>query len=268
MTVSAVVITKNEEHMIANCLDTLSWCKEVIVVDNGSTDRTVELAKRQGATVVKMPDASLPELRNEGKKHATGEWILYVDADERVTPKSMKEMMRMIRDTDHNAYEIPRNNIQYGVWMQHGGWEQDNVVRLFRVSTLKKWEGDVHEHAEFEGEVGKLHEALVHLTHRNMVDGLKKSIEWTGIEAQLLFESNHPKMSFLRFMKIVHTEFIKRIVFKKGWKDGMPGIIEAMVQAMNRFIVYERLWELQQKPSLEEKYKKIEEGIAKLWKES
>lgn len=266
MKVSAIVIAKNEEKMIANCLDTLRWCNEVIVVDNGSTDSTAELAEHQGATVVKMKVGTFAQLRNKGRKTATSDWQLYVDADERVTPKVKKEILRAMRNTEYEAYRIPRNNIHYGKWMQHGGWSPDYVVRLFRKDALKEWGGEIHEHAVVKGKTGDLTEPLVHLTHRNMVDGLKKSIEWTQTEAKLLYEAHHPKMGMLRFMKIVFTEFLGRYVFRKAWKDGVEGGVESMVQAMNRFLVYEQLWELQRKPSLEETYKTIEKEIMMLWK--
>ena len=265
MKVSAIVIAKNEEKMIANCLDSLSWCDEVIVVDNGSTDSTAELAKRQGATVEVMKQAGFAELRNKGLEKAIGEWVLYVDADERVTPRLKQEILRSIKNVSISAYAIPRNNIHYGKWLQYGGWGKDLVIRLFRKSQLSKWVGEVHEHAEYGGETGAIVESLVHLTHRNMKDGLEKTIQWTRIEAELLFTSNHPKMSTLRFIKVGCTELFKRLILQKAWKDGTEGVIEALVQAMNRFIVYEQLWELQRKPSLDETYTKIEKEIHRLW---
>jgi len=263
--ISAVVISKNEERMIANCLDSLTWCDEVLVIDNGSEDSTLELAQRQGAQVEEMKKATFAELRNRGLEKASKEWILYVDADERVTPSLKSDIQKSIQSSTRAAFSIPRNNIHYGKWMQYGGWNKDNVVRLFRRKALNQWLGDVHEHAEFQGELGTLSESLVHLTHRNMLDGLQKTIDWTKIEAQLLFASNHPKITGLRLIKVSIYEFIRRLFLNKGWKDGVEGVIEAMVQAMNRFIVYEQLWEMQRKPPLDETYTKIEKEIHRLW---
>ena len=266
MTVSAVIIARNEEKMIANCIDTLRWCNEIIVIDNDSSDGTAELAKRQGAQVVSMNTGTFADFRNKGKSESQSDWVLYVDADERVSPKLKKDIQRAVRNVEFQAYRIPRNNIHYGTVMQHGGWYPDYVVRLFRKKALKEWTGEVHESAVVEGITGELKEAFIHLTHRNMMDGLQKSIEWTKIEATLMFKANHPRMSTLRLMKVVVTEFLKRFLFKKAWKDGTEGSIEAMVQAMNRFLVYEQLWELQRKPSLGDAYKTIEKEIMMLWK--
>lgn len=264
--ITAVIIAKNEESMIANCIDTVRWCTTVLVIDNGSEDRTAQLAERQGATVVSAQGLGLAELRNLGLQQVKTPWVLYIDADERVTPALKKEIQQAISSVgSHSAYRIPRNNIHYGKWMQHGGWQHDKLVRLFHTQTIKQWEGDVHEHAEIEGSTADLHEPLVHLTHRNMIDGLKKSYEWTEIEALLLFNAHHPQMSALRLLKVVIWDFLYRMVALKAYRDGTPGVIEAMVQSMNRFMVYERLWELQQNPSLRETYEKIEKDIVRVW---
>lgn len=265
MSISAIIIAKNEEQMISNCIETLRWCDEVLVIDHGSDDRTAELAKHAGAKVFTVKSGSIIDLRNRGMKEATGEWLLYIDVDERVTPALMREIKRAIRVTDVAAYGFRRNNIHYGKWMQHGGWEKDIVIRLFRQSALHKWSGEIHEHAEFSGEHAVIHEPLVHLTHRNLMDGLQKSMEWTPLEAELMLQANHPHMSTLRLIKVTVMEFFTRFFVKKAWKDGIEGTIESLVQAMNRFFVYEQLWELQRKPKLEETYHKIEREITALW---
>ncbi|HAV15407.1 MAG TPA: hypothetical protein DCX25_03690 [Candidatus Pacebacteria bacterium] len=265
-TISAVIIAKNEEKMIANCLDTLQWCDECIVIDNGSTDSTPMLAEQAGAHVIELKNAGFAEARTKGKDEAKSDWILYIDADERVTPKLKSEVQRVISSPGYQAYSVPRNNIHYGKWMQYGGWEKDRVVRLFQKKHLSAWEGKVHEHAIVDGVTGELREPLVHLTHRNMKEGLEKSIVWTDIEAHLFLAAGHPNMTTLRLIKVTLWEFFSRVFKKKAYKDGTEGMIEAMVQAMNRFLVYERVWELQRKPSLDETYQKIEKEIASLWR--
>jgi hypothetical protein len=127
------------------------------------------------------------------------------------------------------------------------------------------YEGDVHEHAVVEGETGQLDQSLVHLTHRNFISGLRKSADWTPMEARLLFEANHPKMTTLRLLKVMIDEFLYRYIWSKGYKDGIEGGIEAITQSVNRFFVYEQLWELQRKPSLEKTYQQIEQEVVKLW---
>ncbi|HKY73995.1 MAG TPA: glycosyltransferase family 2 protein [Patescibacteria group bacterium] len=267
MTISAVIIARNEEGMIANCLDTLRWCDEIIVVDHASSDGTPVLSERAGAKVIEQKKTvSLAELRNVGLVAVQSDWILYIDADERVTPALMKEIKSAVLQSNVTSFAVRRNNIHYGKWMRNGGWEKDSVVRLFKTSSLKKWSGEIHEHAEVEGKQSDLWEPLVHLSHRNLLDGLRKSMEWTPIEADLLAKANHPKMSMLRLIKVMVMEFIRRFFILKGWKDGFEGGIESMVQAVNRFFVYEQLWERQRIPTLEQTYDKIEQEIQSQWK--
>ncbi len=269
MSLSTIILTKNEQNMIANCIECLRWSKEIIVIDDGSTDDTVEIVKRLGVTVIAYEgENNFSAKRNIGYKHATGDWILYIDADERVTPKLASAIQAEMQQGIHDVYILSRKNIHYGKHFQYGGWQHDTIERLFKKTALQKWTGKVHETPIYTGTVGNIQEPLLHLTHRNMVDGLRKTIEWTGIEAELHYKNNHKKVTLITLFRKPIMEFIRRAFFKKGWKDGMEGWIEAMVQAMNTFIVYERLWELQQKPRLEKKYEVIEQHIAKSWKQT
>lgn len=265
-TISVIIIAKNEENMIANAISSVPFAAEVIVVDSGSTDNTVDIAKREGAKVVEARGGNFAEWRNHGLSRSQGDWILYLDADERVTPKLAQEIQDTIRFTSNTSFALPRHNIHFGKWMQYGGWQNDLLVRLFLRSALKKWEGEVHESAVTIGETGTLKEPLVHLTHRNLADGLKKSVVWTDIEARLLLEAHTPRVTPLTLVRKTSMEFLRRLIFKKGYKDGMEGWVESMQQAMNRFFVYERLWELQQHPNLEERYDRFEKEILKMWK--
>lgn len=264
--VTAVIIARNEESMIANCIDTLHWCNSVLVLDTGSSDRTTQISEQMGAQVAKARGHNFSQWRNEAAALVTTPWIFYIDADERVTPQLAKSLLSRLKRGDYDAYTLHRNNIMWGRWFQYGGWHTDNLLRVVRKNRLKGWVGEVHEHAEVIGRVGQIEEPLVHLTHRSLYDGLKKSIEWTDVEAKLLLQANHPKVGPLRLCKIVLFDLINRIVLKRAWKDGVEGVVEAMIQSMNRFLVYTRLWELQQKPTIPERYQRIESEILKQWK--
>lgn len=264
-TIAAIVLTKNEAGMIANCLETLRWCSEILVIDHNSTDTTTEIASRQGAKVVKA-EGSFAHRRNEALKRCKADWLLYIDADERVTPDLAQEIMHAVTDGTDTAYAICRSNILYGRVFEHGGWQDDWVVRLFKREKLQKWAGEVHEHAEVEGKTGRLRSLLVHLTHRDVVSSLQKSVEWTPIEARLLFEAGAPKVTARTLFRKTTMELFRRVVRKGAYQDGMAGWVEAWTQAMNRLLVYMQLWQLQQKPSLPERYQRFEHSIAELWK--
>lgn len=263
--ITAVILARNEEAMIANCIETLRWADAILVLDTGSSDRTGALAEHAGARVIPARGHNFSEWRTEAAKHVQTAWILYIDADERVTPALGRVLQNRAQHSEFDAYTLRRNNIHLGRWMQHGGWQNDVLLRFIKKEKLRGWVGEVHEHAEITGRIGRIDEPLVHLTHRNLYDGLRKSVEWTDIEAHLFLEAKHPKITPLRLIKIVVFDLIGRVVFKLAWKDGHEGTIEAMIQSMNRFLVYVRLWELQQKPNLEQRYDRIEQEIQHQW---
>lgn len=264
--ISAIIIAKNEEKMIANCIETLKWCDEILVIDNGSEDTTAGVAENLGARVVGFASDNFSRLRNEGLKRAKTDWIFYVDADERVLPELSREILVHIETTQANAMKIKRNNIMYGQHLLHGGWENDTLVRVFRRSALEKWQGKVHESPVFEGEVIDLFSPLLHLTHRNTRDGLIKSSAWTEIEAELLFEAGAPAVTKIILIRKVVMEFVRRYIQWQGYQDGMVGFIESLIQAFNKLLIYVQLWELQQKPTLPEKYQTQELKIADQWR--
>ncbi len=272
VTISALVIARNEADMIANCVDSLRWCDEVIVVDNNSTDTTADLALHAGARVVKAK-GSFAELRNDALRRAKTDWVIYIDADERVVPALADEVRSVIERSEPSAgaaayvaYSVRRSNVLYGQPMYHGGWQYDQVVRLFERSKLKTWAGEIHEHADVMGSVGALSQPLLHLTHRSVISGLRKTIEWTPIEAQLLWEAGAPKVKLATLLRKGVMEVFRRAIRDQGYRDGLAGWIEALIQGMNRLLVYIQLWELQQKPSLSERYRRHEELVAQLWR--
>ena len=130
-TITAIIIARNEETMIANCIDTLSWASTVLVLDTGSHDRTTELAKRAGAEVINAKGNNFSEWRNEAAKKVKTDWMFYIDADERVTPALAKAIQGRLRRPEFDAYTITRNNIHYGKWMQYGGWQYDSLLPIF-----------------------------------------------------------------------------------------------------------------------------------------
>jgi len=250
--ISGIVIAKNEENMIADCLDSLSFCSEIIVVDSGSDDRTIEVAKRMGAKVFIFKADDFSKLRNFGLTKAKGEWILYVDADERVSP-SLREAIIQLTNNPINEYEgffIKRKNFYLG---NHEWPYIEKLERLFKRGALKGWKGRLHESPILDGKIGILEGFLVHYTHRDLTSMLKKTIEWSKIEAELRFKAGHPRMNWWRFARVMITAFLGSYIKQGGWKVGTIGLIESIYQAFSMFVTYARLWEIQQK----KKYEKI-----------
>lgn len=260
--ISVVILTKNEEPVVKNCLESVKWADEIVVVDHGSTDKTLEIVKKFGVKkIVRAPENSnFSDRRNSGAEEASGEWLLYVDADERVTSELRTEIQSLTTNhpspiANYSAYAIPRKNIRLTKVLYHGGWWPDYVLRLIRKDKLTSWEGELHEQPKIDGEVGKLKEAFVHFSHHGSFEHkLKNTINWSGIEAQKLYDANHPPMTIPRFLSAMWREFYKRMIKYQAWRDGTEGIIEAFYQVFSVFISYARLWEMQQekKPSCTE----------------
>jgi glycosyltransferase involved in cell wall biosynthesis len=246
-TLSVVIIAKNEQDKIKECLESVSWADEIVLVDTGSTDKTNDIAKKHKARITIQMTGSYDTWRNKGLRETKGDWILYIDADERVPPPLRKEIIAKTRNqvSDFTAYAIPRRNFILGKEFKHGGEWPDYQKRLFLKKSLKSWKGKLHETPIYTGELGYLKKPLHHLKHDNLSDMVTKTNIWSEKEAKLLFNSNHPKMSWWRFLRIMITETFDRLVKKKGFMDGSEGIIYSFYQAWSKFITYGKLWEMQ-----------------------
>lgn len=265
VSISGLVITHNEERMLPACLKCLSWCDEVLVLDDGSRDKTVQVAESAGARVIHSQLTSFAQRRNLLAKHAKSEWLLYIDADERVTPELAQEIQAQLSQVD--VIQIRRHNIHYGQAMTAGGWQMDWVTRGFRSSALKTWSGDIHESPQYSGRVTQLKTPLIHLTHRSIVDGLSKTIDWTPIEAELLVESQVGMVTPGTVLRKGLGEYWRRFIKYQGYKDGHAGHVEAIVQAINRMLVYLQVWEKQHHPSLPNLYKIQERQVEIMWEQ-
>lgn len=263
--ITAVIIAKNEQDMIQACLDCLQWCAEIIVIDNGSTDATADLAEKKGAKVVSFKHDSFARLRSEALKVVQTDWLLYVDADERITPDLAKEISVNMEINTEVAFSCNRENYFFGEKFEHGGWQQDVVTRVFKKTALKGWHGTIHETPDYEGPAKMLSFPLIHFSHRNVASGLYKSAAWTPMEAELLFRAGESPVTFRKIIKKGISEFVKRAYFKKGVQDGQAGLIEALIQGINRMLVYMQVWEFQQKPPIDKKYQSLEKHIKEKW---
>jgi len=232
--------------MIGECLLSLAFSDEIVVVDSGSTDATVDIAESHRAKIVTCREDSYATRRNLGLKAARGSWILYVDADERVTPLLKKEIEQIMSSPDSvQVYQIPRKNIYLGREMHFGGWGGDRVIRLFKKSALQRYVGELHEQPVFSGELRTMNHELVHYSHRDLTSMLNKTLDFTTYEARLRLATGHPRMSWWRFVRVMFTEFWLRFVKLFAWRDGVEGVIDGVFQVFNSFVIYARLWEMQ-----------------------
>lgn len=266
---AVIVLAKNEALMLANCLKTVKFAQQIIVIDHGSTDETHKIAESFGAQVIHFNHSSFARLREEGLKYIKkATWVMYLDPDERLTPTLAKEILVQLETTSAAALAFNRQNICYGQKFSAGGWENDQVTRIFRLESLKGWQGQIHESPIYDGQTVVLRSPLIHLTHRQTSDNLLKSSQWTIKEAQLLAKSGLKPVKMSTLLRKGLMEFWRRAIVKRGYRDGQAGLIEALVQAMNRIFVYIQVWELQQKPPLADRYQKIERDLNQAWQQA
>lgn len=264
--ITAIIIAKNEEKMIRACLDSLNWCQNIVILDNGSSDKTVDIAEEYNCQILAFQHPSFAKMRERALSLVKTDWLIYVDADERISPALAKEILVHIENDDCDAMSIYRQNICYGHELKYGGWDEDLVQRIFKTTAIKGWTGEIHESPVFEGQDVVLTQKMLHLTHRSTEDNLRKSADWTIMEAKLLAAASDKPITLKTILRKGMMEFYRRAFKKNGKKDGMPGLVEALVQGINRMIVYIQVWELQQNPNIEDRYLKEEKMIKELWK--
>ncbi len=241
--ISVLIITKNEEEVIEDCIKSTAEIADEIVVVDDSADKTPEIAERLGAKVVKNEFKNFSDQRNLALKHAKNDWIFYIDADERATPEFIKEVKEKIKNAnpDVAGFIVKRKAFYFGK-----DWNfTDKVERAFRKSKLLGWKGIVHETPSVDGKMDIVNEPILHYTHRNLSQMLEKTNKWSEYEAKLRFDAKHPKMNLWRFVRVIATGFLKSYIKEKGFKNGTAGMIEATYQGYSMFITYSKLWEMQ-----------------------
>lgn len=243
--ISALILTKNEQENIEDCLKQLSFLDEIILLDNGSQDRTLEIAKKFQCRVITSKEESFSTRRNMLARAAKNDWLLYIDADERLEEESIDEIKKAITASENSSYTFKRKNIILGKWLKHGGWWPDYVPRLFKKSQLIKWVGKVHESPKTDGTTGELKTPLTHLTAPTVSHMFEKTIKYAKVEAELYFKSESPKVNVPKVIYASSREFFRRYIAKLGFLDGKVGLIESAYQAYHTAVVLMYLWELQ-----------------------
>ncbi|HEY7168076.1 MAG TPA: glycosyltransferase family 2 protein [Candidatus Binatia bacterium] len=248
--VSAIVVCFNEEENIGRCLASLGWCSEIVVVDSFSTDRTVEICRRYTDRVIQRQWTGYLDQKAFAHAQATKEWVLLVDADERVTAELRDEIREaLLHDADeYAAFAVPRLVFYLGRWWWRGGWYPDYDVRLFRRERAT-WGGrDPHEKIIVDGSVRRLRHPLEHFSYRDIEDHIERINRFTSIssrESRSAGQKWHAPDALFR----PAFRFFYSYVLKRGFLEGFGGFYVAASAAFYVFLKYAKLWELK----LEEK---------------
>jgi glycosyltransferase involved in cell wall biosynthesis len=245
---SVVIAAKDEAAEIGECIASVRWAAEVIVVENDSSDDTVDVARRAGAVVFSHPFTTIGRQRNAAIARARHEWILVVDADERGTRELGEAVLGVIAGSAGDvAFRVRRRNFFLGREIRHGGWERDRPVRLFR-SRMRYDERPVHEHVMTDGPVGELRQPLIHYPYASLAEYFAKLDRYSCWWAEQNFERGRRTRAWTIALK-PPAKFVSMYLVRAGFLDGAAGVIVAVLASMSVAAKYARLWELQRRGS-------------------
>jgi glycosyltransferase involved in cell wall biosynthesis len=247
-TLSIVLSVHNEEKLIEEALKSVSRiADEIIVVDNESTDRTAQIVKKytKNIYVHKNTPNSLNTTKNYGFSKAKSDWILSLDADERVSKELAEEIGSVVSQTSINGYWMPRKNIVFGKWIQHGIWYPDKQLRLFRRGKGKFPEKHNHEYLGVTGELVELKNHLIHQNYQTIIQFVDKmNHTYTDNEAEVLLASGK-KLEWFDAIRMPVSDFILNFFRRQSYKDGLHGLILSSLQAFYALLVFAKAWERQ-----------------------
>ena len=238
---AAVVLTRNEERHIGDCLDSLAWADRRVVFDSYSTDRTVDIAREKGAQVIQRKFDNFAAQRNAALDAVQAEWILFVDADERATPALAQEARQVVARGDRVGWWIPRHNYIVGHRMRGGGWSPDPQLRLLCRDKARYDLGrPVHEIVILDGQAGTLENRLIHYNYDTLSQFLRKQDRYMDYEARILDEQQ-VRVRPWTYATMPLREFWRRFVTLKGYRDGVYGLLLCGLMGYYTFVAYWRL---------------------------
>jgi len=237
---SAIIITRNEARNNAACLESVAFCDERIVVDCGSDDDTVKIAVAAGATVVSHAWAGFGAQKNFALSQARGDWVLSIDADERVSAPLAAEILSTIRTAPACGYEIARLSTFLGRPMRHSGWFPDYVLRLFRREKARFTDDLVHERVICEGPIGRLSGVLDHHPVLRLEDALRRVDSYSTAGAEMLAASR--RVSFSSGITHGMWSFLRAYIMRLGFLDGREGFLLAVANAEGTYYRYMKAW--------------------------
>ena len=248
--ISACIITYNEERNIRDCLESVKWAEEIVVVDSYSTDDTVAIAKEYTDKVIQINWPGHVVQKNNALDYATNEWVLSLDADERISSELKEEILVELQKKTlrWDGFFMPRLTFYLERWIRHGGWYPDLRLRLFKKSK-SRWVGpNLHEKITLDGNAKKLRNPIYHYNYRNLSHQIATIESYSGISSSELFKEGRAfRVSDLLLRP--SFRFLRDFFLKQGFRDGLPGLIIAVNTSFYVFTKYARLWELQIKRS-------------------
>ena len=245
-TITATIITKNEGSRIKSCLQSLDWVDEIVVLDSGSSDNTVEICRQFTSQVFQTDWPGFGKQKNRAIEKATGEWILSVDADEIVTSELRLEIQQAISDGNFIGFEIPRLSSYCGQFIQHSGWWPDYVLRLFQSGKGQFSDSLIHERLHINGTIGQLKAPLIHHSFENFEQVLNKVNHYSSLGAEQLYHSGK-SASLTKAILKGGWAFFRTFILKAGFLDGKKGVMLSISNAEGTYYKYLKLMLLHEK---------------------
>jgi glycosyltransferase involved in cell wall biosynthesis len=246
--VSATIITLNEADHIAAAIDSVAWADEVIVVDSGSTDGTVAIARGKGARVETRVWSGWIDQKNHAASLARNDWIFSLDADERVTPGLAAEVAALLRtEPARRGYRIPRVTFHLGRWVRTTDFYPDYQTRLYDRRSAH-WQGKyVHESVVVDGGPGQLRGEIAHYSYRDLADQIERINRYTTLAARQMHEAGR-RANAVDLLMHPPAAFFRNYVLRRGVLDGTVGLIISLTQAWSVYLKFAKLWELGRTP--------------------
>ena len=241
---SAVLITLNAADQLGACLASIAFCDEIVVVDSGSSDRTREIVRTSGARLIEKEWLGFGRQKQFAVDQASHDWVLCIDADERISPNLADEIEQVLCMPTAPVYRMPRCNRFLGRWLRHGEGYPDWSVRLFDRRSARWSDDPVHEKVLYAVTPGTLRGDLLHESAESLRDYLEKQNRYTSLSARDLYERGRTATS-LQLVVSPIVRFIKFYLFRLGFLDGLPGLAHTAIGCMNSFMKYAKLIELQ-----------------------
>ncbi len=244
--ISAVIVTFNEEKNIRECLESIKWVDEIIVVDSFSRDRTAEICRQYTEKVIQKKWPGHVKQKQFALELARGDWILSLDADERLSKEAAKEIKTRVLNGSPSCdgFIFPRQSHYLGRWISHGGWYPDSKLRLVRRGKAV-WSGnDPHDKLILNGTAGHIGGKILHYVYSDISQQLKTVDSFSGISAEQ-WKKEGKKCNLFLLLFRPPVRFLEMYLWKRGFMDGMPGFIIAVVSAYYVFLKYAKLWELE-----------------------
>ncbi len=243
---SVVIIAKNEEHRITDCIKSVSWADDVLVLDDESQDKTKEICTGLGARVIGRKMDVEGTHRNFGIQQGKHPWVLSLDADERVSPELAQELQKTLSDSPAcNGYTIPIKTYLGARWVRHGGWYPAPKLRLFLRDKFRYEDAEVHPRAFMPDPCGHLSKDIVHYSFRDFDDFFRKLNNQTTLEARKWLKDGR-KMSTAIALRKTLDRFLRSYVRKKGYKEGFLGFMMSFIGGLYQLMTYAKYWEMKQ----------------------